>query len=416
MTQGWRILLGLAAGLAVGIGLAATHAPFGEDVASVAATVGGLWLDALKMTIVPLVFALVVSGVVSTASAATAGGIAARSIGLFLVLLTAGTAISAIATPALLAAIPAPAGSAEALRHAITGAAAEALPPAPSAGAMLRSIIPTNPIAAAAESAMLPLVVFALFFGFAASRLPDARRSHIDGLFMAIAEIMLIMVGWVLWAAPAGAFALALAVAARTGMAAVGAFAHYILIISAICVLIGLCAYPLAAIGARVPIGRFARAAAPVQGIAVSTQSSLASLPATIAAARNQLGLPDRITGVTLPLAASLYRSTSPAANLAVAIYIASIMGIALTPATIAAGGAVAIAVSLGGVSVASQVTFVALIAPICIAMGVPIELLALLIAVETIPDIFRTASNVTMNLAAATLVDRMTPGDRPQT
>ena len=101
--------------------------------------------------------------------------------------------------------------------------------------------------------------------------------------------------------------------------------------------------------------------------------------------------MPVAASGVVLPLAVAMFRATGPAMNLAVAIYVAHWFGIELTPAQIASGVAAAATTTMGAVGLPGQVSFVTSIAPICLAMGVPIEPLALLIAVETLPDIIRT-------------------------
>jgi Na+/H+-dicarboxylate symporter len=413
MTPALRILIGLAAGLAVGAALAATEASATPQAIAVAGFVGGLWLDALRMTVVPLVFALLVSGISAAANAAAAGGIAARSLGLFILLLCAGAAFSAIMMPVLLALFPISPDAAGALR---AGAAASttAIPPPPPLSEWLHGIIPVNAIAAASTGAMLPVVVFALFFGFAATRVSSDQRERVVEFFRALAAIMLVIVRWVLWIAPLGVFGLALAMGAQTGLTAVGALGHYIALISAMCILTGLIAYLLAALLGRIPLGRFARAAIPAQSVAASTQSSLASLPAMVSSAETQLALPPTVAGVTLPLAVSLYRATSPVANFAVAIYVASVYGVTLGPASLLAGAAVAVAANFAAVGISSQVSFFVTISPICLAMGVPVELLAVLIAVETIPDIFRTTANVTMDLAVTTVVARQAKQSQP--
>jgi Na+/H+-dicarboxylate symporter len=108
-----------------------------------------------------------------------------------------------------------------------------------------------------------------------------------------------------------------------------------------------------------------------------------------------------------LPLAVAIFRATGPAMNLAVAIYVAHWYGIALTPMMLAAGVAAAATTTLGAVSLPGSITFITSIAPICLAMGVPIEPLVLLVAVETLPDIVRTTGNVAMDVAATTTVAR---------
>ena len=260
-------------------------------------------------------------------------------------------------------------------------------------------------IAAAAEGAMLSLVFFALLFGLAATRIAAEQRELVLGFFRAFANMMLVIVGWVLWVAPLGVFALALAMGARTGLGAIAALAHYIIFVSILCLVVGLLAYPVAALAGRVPIGRFARAAVGPQAVAVGTRSSLATLPSMIEAAETQLRLPVAVVGVTLPLAVSLFKVTGPIANVGIALYVASVYGVDPGPGLILLGAAVAVAASLGSVGVSNQVNFFVTIPPVCLAMGVPIELLAILVAVETIPDIFRTVGNVSMDLAVTSVV-----------
>ena len=109
-----------------------------------------------------------------------------------------------------------------------------------------------------------------------------------------------------------------------------------------------------------------------------------------------------------MPIAVAIFRVTSPAMNLAVAIYVAHWMGIELSPSALFAGAAVAAITTIGSVSLPGQVSFLTSITPICVAMGVPIEPLALLVAVEMIPDLVRTVGNVTMDVAATSVISRL--------
>ena len=394
-----RILLALAAGLTVGAAMAG-H-PAIEKIIAVADPVGGLWLDALRMTIVPLVFSLLVVGVSAAAGTAAAGGTAARALGLFGVLLTVSALFSALAVSGVLAAWPAPQAAVAGLREA-AGNSTQKVPDFPTMGAWLRAFIPTNPIEAAAETNMAPLVVFALLFGLALTRIRAELRRGLTDVFQALMDTMLVLVQWVLLVAPIGVFALALIVGAKAGFGAAGALGHYILILSGVCIAVGLLSY-LLALAAGVPLAAFARAAAPAQAVAFSTQSSIASLPAMIAGTR-QLGASEASIGVVLPLAVSLFRITSPAANLGVAIYCAHVFGVPLNAALLAAGIGVAAVISLASVGLPGQITFFTTTGPICLIMGVPLELLPILLAVETIPDIFRTVGNVTADMAVTCL------------
>ncbi|MDT9598283.1 dicarboxylate/amino acid:cation symporter [Sphingosinicella rhizophila] len=405
MSQATRILLALVAGLLLGIVSASSGGDWVGTAIAVAEPVGGLWLDALRMTIVPLVVALIIIGIADSAEAARANRLAGRAILLFILVLWSSAILAALLTPFLLELWPMPAEAADALRTALSSAP-QAVGAVPGFGEFLRSMIPTNPISAAANDAILPLIIFTTIFAFALTRIPDAPRRQLTGFFRALSDVMLVMIGWILWLAPIGVTALAFVVGARSGGAAFGGLLHYVLIISVVGIVIWLLAYPMAMIGGRVSLRDFARAMAPAQAVAISTQSSLASLPAMLRSAET-LNVPVAASGVVLPLAVALFRATGPAMNLAVVIYVAYWFGMPLGPAEMAMGVAAAAITTMGAVSLPGQISFVTSIAPIGIAMGVPMEALLLLIAVETIPDIFRTLGNVTWDVAATATAAR---------
>jgi proton glutamate symport protein len=404
LSQPTRIFLALLVGLAAGIAAAWSGGPWVERSAAIAEPIGAMWLNALQMTIVPLVIALIVTGIAGAAEAARASRLAARSLMLFAALLLTSAIAAALLTPLLLNLFPLPVESATSLRDALTGT--EAPGAAPSFADFLRSIVPTNPIAAASNTAVLPLIVFVLVFAFAMTRLPTAPRATLVGFFQAIADTMLIVINWVLWIGPVGVLALAYVVGARAGGPAFHALAHYVLIVSGVGIVIWLAAWPLALLGARIGPLRFTRAVMASQALAFSTQSSLACLPAMLRAA-GRLGVPVGASGIVLPMAVAVFRATGPAMNLAVAIYIAYWFGITLTPMQLTLGVLAAATTTIGAAGIPGQATFFASIAPICIAMGVPIEPLALLIAVETLPDLVRTLGNVSNDVAATATVAR---------
>jgi proton glutamate symport protein len=405
LSQPTRIFLALLIGLAAGIAAAWSGGSWVERSAAIAEPIGGMWLNALQMTIVPLVISLIVTGIAGAAEAARASRLAARSLILFAALLLASSIAAALLTPLLLNLFPLPLESAASLRDALTGT--EAPGAAPSFADFLRSIVPTNPIAAASNTAVLPLIVFVLVFAFAMTRLPNAPRATLVGFFQAIADTMLIVINWVLWIGPVGVLALAYVVGARAGGPAFHALAHYVLIVTAVGTVIWLAAWPLALFGARIGPLRFTRAVMSSQALAFSTQSSLACLPAMLRAS-GKLGVPVGASGIVLPMAVAVFRATGPAMNLAVAIYIAYWFGFTLTPMQLTLGVLAAATTTIGAAGIPGQATFFASIAPICIAMGLPIEPLALLIAVETLPDLMRTLGNVSMDVAAtATIAHR---------
>jgi Na+/H+-dicarboxylate symporter len=169
---------------------------------------------------------------------------------------------------------------------------------------------------------------------------------------------------------------------------------------------ITLVAYLIALVG-RVPFARFVRAAAPVQVTAFATQSSLACLPAMIERCRDDLGVPDRVGGLVLPLAVSVFRITGPVANFGVALFLVQVYGVHPGAMQYAGATLVAVATSMASVGLPGQVSFFASIAPICLSLGLPVDLLPILIAVEVVPDIFRTVGNVTGDMAITAALAR---------
>jgi Na+/H+-dicarboxylate symporter len=370
--------------------------------------VGTLWLNALRMTVIPLILSMLITGIASAAETAATGRIATHAVLLFLGLLTAAAILAAVFTPIILTWWPVDAQAAAAFRAGVSHNAA-AIPQIPAMREWIVNIIPSNPFKAASDGDLLPLVIFALFFGFAASRIKAELRTPLLGFFQAIMDTMLVIVRWVLWLAPVGVFALALAVGMRGGLRAAGALGHYLILMCALGLALTMLMYPLVMVWGRVSFMRFAKAMLPAQAVAVSTQSSLASLPAMITAAQTSLGVSERVTAITLPLAVSLCRVTSPLINLSIVIFVAHVYGVPLDAPRLAVGVLLAVVTNFSVVGLPSQLTLFNTTVPISVAMGVPLELLPLLLAVEVIPDIFRTLGNVTADVAATVIVGRTT-------
>ena len=402
MTLTQRILAALVAGLALGLVLAGQTAA-AAVVTPIAELVGKAWVGGLRITIIPLVFALIVTGIASAADAARAGGVAGRALLFIAIGLAASALVAGLVVTGLLHLMPVGRGALGSL------GIVEAMPPQATAitGEWLLSFIPVNPFKSAVEGEMVPLVAFALLFGFAATRIEPGRCAGLVGWFQSVTDTLMVIVQWVLWLAPVGVFALATVAGARAGVAAAGALAHYVAIVVIACLVVTLLVYPVVRVVGGLSVVRFARAVAPAQAIAFSTQSSIASLPAMIAATAGPLGVREPVRNMVLPMAVSIFRITSAAANFAVALYLAALHGVPVGPGLFVIGMLVATVVSLAAVGLPSQVSFFTSIGPVCLAMGVPVELLPLLLAVETIPDIFRTVGNVTADVALTAIVDR---------
>ena len=409
MSQTSRVMTGLVAGIVIGILLAWIDQPLALRVADVVQPFGTLWLNALQMTVVPLVLALVIVGVNQASDAAHSGRVARRAIVIFVVLLTAAGVMAALLAPLALSLFTADPGIAGALRGheaelpATTGGWAQAL----------TAIVPSNAVAAAAAGAMLPLVTFALFFGFALTRLDPDPRAQVVGFFKAIADAMIVIVHWVLWVAPLGIFALVLALCARAGLGVLQALGIYILLECALYIIAIMLMVAVAVAFGRQRLGHFMAGIAPVQAVAASTQSSLATLPAMLDSAQNRLAIPARVSGLVLPMAVSLFRITSPIQYVATACFIAWALGIELGIAQLATGVAISVLVSMGSVGLPGQAIFIATNLPVTQAMGLPIAPLPVLMAVDAIPDVLATVGNVTADMTATTVVNARS-GDDP--
>jgi Na+/H+-dicarboxylate symporter len=285
---------------------------------------------------------------------------------------------------------------------AATGGSAQQMP---TLIQRILEIVPVNPIRAAADGAMLPVVVFSVAFALALTRLDSDRQDAVLRPVRALADAMLVLVGWILAAAPVGIFALALGLGARLGVAAAGVLVHYMLTLSAVLAVYTVGLYPVARLLGGVPIRRFAAAAAPAQAVAFSTRSSLAALPALIAGARDRLGASATATGFVLPFAVSVFRVNVPIAWVVGAIFLGKLYGVPVGVPELLEMVLISTLISFSVPGIPSASLF--LLAPVLVDMGLPAEGAGILIAVDAIPDMFKTTVNVTAHLTAAVTVDR---------
>ena len=400
---GW-IVAALVGGLAAGIGL---RLAFGEHTAfaAVLQPIGELWLNGLRMTLVPLVFCLMTSGMAGLADTATGGGrLVGIAVTVFVTLLFIASFAGMLSAKALMLLWPV-----HPLGLAVPVVVATAAPP--NFVAMLTSLIPVNPVAAAAEAAMAPLIVFAAIFGLAVSRLPPATRSLLVNFFSASADAMLVIVGWVLRVAPLGIFVLSFEAAASVGVgAALGVF-QYVVLLSAV-VVVGLVCATLIGLLSGVPPARFFRAALAPQALAASTQSSMACLPALVEAAE-ALKLPRAFVGSIMPLAVTTFRFGNVFGGVAAGLIGAHLFGLNPGIGPIALAVLIGVLTNIGVIGLPGQAVLLAAYGPIFTALGTPIEALTLLIPVFALPDILVTVCNVTGHLGATSLVARLS-GQEP--
>jgi len=402
------VLAALVAGFVLGSIAAASGSPGVLRVVAIIEPLGTLWVNAIRMTVVPLVVAVLITGVVTGLGSQSLGRLGARALVTFAVLLVLGGLIALAIAPPLLARLPLTPDVAARLQASATSAASStttAVQQLPSLTQRIVETIPANPIRAAADGAMLPLVIFTLVLALAIARLAPPLRDSIVGFFSGVSDAMLVIVGWVLAAAPVGVFALSLSVAARTGIQAAGALLFYIVVLSATLLLVTAMLYIPVLVFGRVSLRSFAIAALPAQAVAMSSRSSLAALPAMLRETRERLLLPPVATSFALPLAVSVLRMNVPPRWVISAVFLGQLYGVTVgfTALVWVLITAVLISFSVPGIPSASLF----MLAPVLVSLGLPPEGVGLLIAVDTIPDMFNTLANVTGHMASTTVIAR---------
>ena len=400
-----RVLLALVAGLLAGAAIAAIDAGSLYTAAAIIEPVGTLWVRALQMVLIPLVLSLLVTGIVTTVDTGGTGRLGATALGVFLALLAGTAVVSALVATPLVARIPIEPETTALMRSTVDTSVVATVRQLPKFSDLIVSIVPANPIRAAVDGAMLPLVTFAILFGLALARVGIERRDAVAHLFRAIADAMTVIVGWLIVIAPLGVFALAMTLVVKTGLGAVRAFALYIVLISGVIVLVTLLLYVVAVLAGGQPVARFARALAPPQAIAFSARSSLAALPAMVESARTRLGFPAAVTSFVLPLAVTTLRLSTPIMWSVSIPFLARLYGVAVSPEQFALllGTGILMSFSVPGLPSAS----IFLMGPFVTGLGIPIEAIGLLIAADSIPDLFKGVLNVTGHMTSAAVVTR---------
>jgi Na+/H+-dicarboxylate symporter len=410
MKESTRVLAALIAAILLGTIISASGSVPLMNAADAVAPIGTLWVNAIRMTVIPLVISLLITGVASASDVKSIGRIGGRSLLVFILLSASVAAVVIPLAPLVFGLLPQAIGA----RPSLPAGAAEAASQVASSGQVqtvatwLTSLVPTNPIAAAANGAMLPLIIFTLLFAVAIARSAPETRTPLIDFFRAIGDTMLVLVHWIIRLAPIGVFALVLPLAVHVGGAMAGGIGFYIVAYSLVCILVILLLYPVVAIFGGIPIRRFARAALPSQLIAFSSSSSIASLPALVESAEEGLGLPKPITGFVLPLAVSTFKIAGPVSWTMGALFVGWFYGVPLHARELATI-AVATVFLTFGVPGIPRGAFI-MLAPLFVAIGLPVEGIGILIAVDAVPDLFATTLNVTGDLAAAALVAKGEP------
>ena len=400
------LIAGLAAGLALGAAGAATTGSFAATVAGALGVIGGLWVNAIRMTVVPLVVSLLFVGVAAGGEARVVK-LTVISVATFIGLLICAAIVAGLIAPALVGAMPIAASTSESLRASVAGqseATVEQVRALPGFGAWFAGLLPANPIRAAADGAMLPLILFTLLTALAVRHIEAAQRDAIVAFFRAIGDAMKTIVGWVIAVAPIGIFALVTASASRAGIALAGAMAYYVAAISALLLVFVAVLYPIVVAAGGISLRDFARGVFPAQAVALGSSSSLASLPALIEGS-DVLALGPASSGFVLPFSVSVFKVAGPVTWGVGTLFLARLYGIPMSSGNVLA--LMVTSIGLGLVTPGVPQGAMLMLATIVTQFGIPPEGIALLIAADTIPDLVGTMCNVTGDLGAAVIVKR---------
>ena len=401
------VAIALIVGLIVGIGVASARAPMLSRAVALLEPIGAIWVNAIRMTVVPLVVALMLRAVARDADTAV-GRLGGLAFAAFVALHVVAAVLALLVVAPLMAGLtiePVTAARLQADATAAATATSEQARTLPGFGQWVATLAPANVVRAAADGAMLPLIVFTVLFGLALRRILPERRDGVMRVVDGIGAAMLEIVRWLIRLAPIGVFALVAPLAARLGLSLAGALGYYVgaYIVGMLLLTVVLCV--VGALGGGVSPVRFVRAVLPAQAVAFSSSSSLASLPALVDSS-GRLGVPHAVGGFVLPLAVSSFKVASSVAWLIGTMFLARLYGVELTVVdqlTIVAS-AVALSFATPGVPNGGFL----LLAPLLVSVGLPASGVALLIAIDSIPDLFATLTNVTGDFSATSIVHRL--------
>ncbi len=400
----WKIIIGMAAGVVVGLTInessavpSAIKTPFSVVFTPIIGPIGQIFIKLLMMLIVPLIMASMITGVARVGDIRKLGGLGAKTFLYYLVTTFASVLVGLILVNILRPGAGAP---------TIGGDVPDVVRTQVTIGSVLLNMIPANPVKAMAEMQILPLIVFSLLFGAVLTTIGNKGRPLID-LFESLNAAMMKLTDWVIRLAPYGVFALLAAVVAESGPGIFANLGKYMAT-----VLLGLAFHALVTlpillklVGGANPKRYFEKVATALT-TAFSTASSSATLPLTIDCVETKAKVAPRVSSFVLPLGATINMDGTALYESVAAVFIAQVYGIDLSfgqqvliflTATLAAIGA-------AGIPSAGLVTM----AIVLNAVGLPLEGIGMILAVDRILDMCRTSVNVWGDTVGCTVVARL--------
>ena len=390
------IIIAMIIGVVVGVFM-------GED-ATMFKPLGDLFIQLIKMLVVPLVFVSIVSGAAALGETKSAGLIGGLSIGYMIV-----TTVISIVVALLLGVIFEPGANVgaegmAAISAASEGVAESAVPVTAGFWDTVIGMIPENPIAALTTGNILQIIVFGLFFGFGVSALATEKRRKICNGLNTILEALIWCIGKVMYVAPFGVFGLIADATGTFGFDILMQVANVLWLDLIAVAIIGLGLFPLTvALFSRIPLKTYFRAMVKPQVVSFSTASSLATLPVNMEAC-DAMGVSKQTSGFVLPLGATINMSGNAIYYALLAVFFAQFYGIDLGMTEYVS---ITVVCALGAIGQAGVPGPTLLAAAVLVAAGIPLEGLPLFYALDRIFDMIRTTLNITGDAACAAVVDR---------
>ena len=391
------IALGLFLGLSVGLGAAMTGNPVLETIARESAPLGKIFINAIKMIVIPLVVSVIFASVARLGDPRKLGKIGGMTLAFYWITLIPAIVIGMVVMKFGLRFAP---------KIDMPVVEATPIPKLQSITDFIVNLVPSNPIAAAADGAILPLIVFTALFAAAAGTLAKERRERMITAAEDISEALIKLVWWILYTAPIGIFGLIAPATALLGWGLIQSLGIFIIcVFVGLLLLVGLVFVPLLFFVAKMSPYRFFKGTLGAVSVALSTTSTAAAIPVSLKETTNNLGVSETVADLLIPLGASMYRPGSALFQGAAIVFLAHLYGV---PIPIATAGAVILATFLVSLTVAPvPSSSIVTMAPALDAIGVPVAGLAFMLGIDRIPDMMRTCVNVLGQIAAAVLIDK---------
>ncbi len=404
-----KIALGLIAGVLFGLAASQFDLAFLQRLILWIEPIGPAWIRLIMMIVVPLVMASLIVGTASLGDITRLGRIGGKTVAFYLATTTIAITIGLLLSNLIRPGSRLDEATTAKLLESFAGATSDRIElaqQAPSIIDVLLDLIPRNPVQAAASGDMLPIIFFSILFGAALSLVQEDRRDTVLNFFRGVNDVAMILVDWVMKLAPYAVFALLAAVVASAGVDLLTSLFVYMLTVIVGLVIHAFGTYTLAVrLLARFNPVTFFKRIRKVPIIAFSTSSSNATLPVTIEAAEEDLGVSDEVASFVLPLGATINMDGTALYQGVAVMFIAQVLGIGLdwTAQLMVVLNATLASLGAAGVPSAGIIILTVVLAQ----AGVPETGIALILGVDRVLDMCRTAVNVTGDLACATFVAR---------